>query len=747
MRRFLAQILIGSASIVLVALVLSFINLSYIDPSTDTPYDGPVMGLASPALLTATWFALLFAVVDAVLRPILMIASGRLLLRTMGGFLIVVNVLVILFVDWLAGNAITFAAPRLLWAVVTAILFTLVDSAIEIVVGVDRPSIDITDRDRIIWRLLDRMPTPRRSRIIENIRLVQVWDTISRFGFEIVVGGGVLSGVRGWAQRRLGRTDRDIESLSTPAKVRVMLQQLGPTWVKIGQMVSSRSEALPPEWAAELDKLQNTVPPVSWEEAREVLTNELGRPPEEVFASIDHEPIAAASMAQVHRATLPDGREVAVKVQRPDVRVMVRADLNILLDIAAEAERRSEMARHMDAQGILGEFADGILRELDYRNETYNMRRVAANMAAIEGVRIPWVDRQRSRSRVVTMEFVRGVKVTRVDELDRAGVERDVIARRFLRAIVKQVLVDGFFHADPHPGNLYVDPATSELIFLDWGLVGRLDERRRLDFIGLMWSVVNKDATGIADVALRLTTPTGTVDEGAVRDAIAQAVDEHLVFADEGTDLGIVLGEVLGTLYANNLRLDQDFTLALKAIVQAEEIARTLDPSFDLLQAGLSDVLDLLAAELTAEKLVARTRAAAASAARDLVRRIPDLVAATTSWVDQYEKGRIVVKLDTSSLSRDLASFDRVGRTLSGAALLAGSVVGTAIVVAAIIFSNTDISVFVPLPLILTIVFAGILFVSLRRSFALMRPAPDADEPATTRRTARVRTWLRRSVA
>ena len=390
-------------------------------------------------------FGLFLALCNALLRPLLLLLTGRWLIRSFGLALIVIDSLVVWFAAWLDPTDITLAEPSWAWALVATLLIIGLTATSEVLLGVDRPHVDVSDRQRAIWRVLDSLPTPRRSAIVENLRLMQVYDTISTFGFDIALEGGPLAGARAWAQGFLQTADPRLQGLSVPAKVRIMLQQLGPTYVKIGQMAASRSEALPPGWAEELAKLQNTVPPVSSEEAAAAIVHELGAPLDELFADFEAEPLAAASLAQVHRATLPDGRKVVVKIQRPDIATMVRADLGVLEELATTADRRFEVARRLDLPGMFHEFATGVVLELDYRNEIYHMRRMAANMATIPGVRVPGVDERRSATRVLTMDYVEGVKISDVAALDAAGLDRGEIARTFLRAIIKQILIDGFF--------------------------------------------------------------------------------------------------------------------------------------------------------------------------------------------------------------------------------------------------------------------------------------------------------------
>jgi len=392
-------------------------------------------------------------------------------------------------------------------------------------------------------------------------------------------------------------------------------------------------------------------------------------------------------------------------------------------------EDRFELARRLDARGILEEFASGVLIELDYRNEAYHMRRLDENMASIEGVRVPDVDGARSARRVLTMEFIRGVKINDVAAMEAAGIDRDLVARRLLRAVIKQILVDGFFHADPHPGNVLVDTRDGTIVFLDLGLIGQLDRDQRFDLLDLMWSVVQKDAAGIAAVMTRMSIQRGKVDPGRVRAAIDAIVYQYLKYGGEGGgDFGAAISGILGTLYDNGLKLNQDFTLALKAIVQVEEITRTLSPSFSLLDEGLSNARELLTTEVSAEKIVAALRQTTIQTGKEIGRRIPDLQAATLSWLDQYQKGKIVVEVNTADLSREIGKVGRVGQTLAAGIILAGAIIATGIVFTATLTSGTNIVIFLPLPVILLIIFVALLVVGVRVTSRMLSGPVEPDE-------------------
>jgi ubiquinone biosynthesis protein len=304
-----------------------------------------------------------------------------------------------------------------------------------------------------------------------------------------------------------------------------------------------------------------------------------------------------------------------------------------------------------------------VLEELDYRGETYNALQLAKNMEGLPGIHVPVIYTQLSTSRIITQEFVEGVKVSDVEAIEAAGLDREEISRNALRALVKQLPVDGFFHADPHPGNLLVNLDTGVLTFIDLGMMGELDIQKRLRLGQLMIVAQQGSAEGMASALRGMSVPiTGEVDEKGFRRDFVRRMGRYV---GQGTPVsfGQIANEGFELLRVHGLRLDSDLTLAVKALVQTESVARALSTGSGLIKEGVPMLRDMVLESITGE----------------VIERLPTLAGATTKWLDQYQKGRFEVTVDTSQISKEVAKLTRLGRQIVIAVMLVGMLVGSAI--------------------------------------------------------------------
>ncbi len=521
----------------------------------------------------------------------------------------------------------------------------------------------------------------------ENLRLQQVYTTMLNFGASAVVDRSPFAGFSRRMQQWVYKTPEPIPRLNDAERTRIMLEGLGPTYVKLGQIVSSQSSNLPDDWRVELDRLQNDVPPVPYAAARQVIIDELGAPPEELYATFNPKPLAAASLGQVHAATLHDGRAVAVKVQRPNLDQQVRADLGVARLMGRYTERRSRSAREMGLASMLDEFGSTLIEELDYYAEAYNMEQLAANMAPIQGVHIPTLERSLSGQRVLTQEFVSGVKISDVDAMRAAGLDLAAVGESALRAAMKMLIIDGFFHADPHPGNLFVSLDTGVVTFLDSGMVGELTLGQRAHLGMLLWTFVRGDIPAMSEQILSLSVPFRPVDEKAFLKDFERKMSRY----GRGTapDIKLVLSTSMGVLRDNGLRLDPQLTLALKAMSQASAFFTPLTPpDRTFTSAALEAVTELAMDAATEDALVEGAKRQATRIAGQAIKEAPDYVKGLLSWRDQIKRGKFTLFLDTSSLDNQVSALRSIASMVVVAVLVAGGMIGSAI--AATVFDSSE---------------------------------------------------------
>ncbi|HXT10619.1 MAG TPA: AarF/UbiB family protein [Candidatus Angelobacter sp.] len=358
------------------------------------------------------------------------------------------------------------------------------------------------------------------------------------------------------------------------------LEKLGPTFVKIGQLLSSRADLLPQKFLKPLSRLQDKVKPFSYEDVQFIIENELGAKISKLFSSFDPTPLAAASLGQVHRAALHDGRPVVVKVQRPGIHEQIREDFAALEEIAKVLHRHTEFGQRHELVKVLEEFETTIAQELDYRREATHLVTLAENLREFKRIRVPLPVDSYTTHKVLTMEYIEGTKITELSPLTPLDLDGRALAEELFQAYLKQVLLDGTFHADPHPGNVFLT-TDKRIALIDLGMVGHTTPAMQENLLKLLLSVSEGDSDQAADVAIRMSDTAVDFDESQFRHKLGQLVAEQCSSTLGQMDLGKTLLEVARSAADTGLFVPIELTLLGKTLLQLDEVGRILSPDFD----------------------------------------------------------------------------------------------------------------------------------------------------------------------
>lgn len=505
-------------------------------------------------------------------------------------------------------------------------------------------------------------------------RVYDIAAILIRYGFGDVVGRLGLAPVLARAGRvlPLGHIE-ELVALPTPVRVRRALEEMGPSFVKLGQVLATRVDLFPPEWIAEFGKLQNQAPSVPYPEIRAQLLEDLGAPPEEVFAWLDPKPLAAASIAQVHRARLHDGTEVVIKVRRPGIRRVVEADMRLLQRAAQAIEARFEELRQFQPGAMVRQFRISLGRELDLAAECRHAERIAASFAGSEEIIVPVVHWQYTGARMNVQDFIDGIALSDLKAVDAAGLDRRLIARRGANAVLKMMFQDGFFHADPHPGNVFVLPG-NRIALIDYGMVGRLSDARRNQVVGLLDALVSRDAERVTDVLLEWATQPHA-DESQMALDVDALVDQYHGVALGQLNLATMLVDVTTLLRSNRLALPADLALMVKVFVTLEGLGRSLDPDFDMASEAAPFLREAMLARYSPATLAregARSLADTAQVLSALPRDIRRLMRAA-------RRGNVKLHVDIDHLVDFGAQVNHATNRLTVGVVLAALIIGSSI--------------------------------------------------------------------
>jgi len=519
------------------------------------------------------------------------------------------------------------------------------------------------------------------SSINRNIRSIRRYRTILgvliKYGFGHVVEQLNINYYLELGRRivNFGAAPREIERLSQPVRLRLAMEELGPTFVKLGQLLSTRPDIIPREYIQEFRRLQDMVPSFPFEEVKAQIRKEFGCPAEEIFAELSSSPIAAASVAQVHRGRLKGGEEVVVKIRRPGIDKVVETDLDILSGLAFLLERHIPASEIYDPPGIVKEFRRTIQREMDFAREGRTIDRFAANFAEDPAVHVPKVYWDQTGETVLTMEFVDGIKISEIGPLTEAGYDLKAIARNGADAFLKQVLVHGFFHGDPHPGNLFILPGNI-ICMLDYGMVGRLGENLKFQLVDLLVAVLQRDADSVIS---QLLYSGELMDETNIRNLrrdLNEFIDDYYEVPLQEIKVGRLLNEFVEILTRYRIKFPTDLMLLGKALVTIEGVGRQLDPDFDMIS-HLRPFMEKLLHERIAPGSITREILRTTKAYGSLMKNLPRDI---KEFINRLNRNRFKIDLEHRGLEKLITDLDKSSNRISFSLLIAALIVGSSII-------------------------------------------------------------------
>ena len=535
-------------------------------------------------------------------------------------------------------------------------------------------------------------------------RYREIAKQISKSGFGYIIEEIGLDKVISLPRRLLLRQgNEEVLEKTYAERIRLFIESMGTTFIKLGQIASTRGDLLPPELIKELEKLQSHVAPFPAEVARSTIEESLGASIDEIFMIFDDEPVGSASIGQVHRAMLHSGEDVAVKVQRPNIEGTVRTDLEILRHLANLLEANLEWAKNYQVTDMIDEFSFALLNELDYTIEARNVERIGKTHANDPNVKIPNIFWDYTTKNVMVMDFIKGIPVNHFDTLDELNIDRSKLAETLAKAIFKQIFEDGYFHGDPHPGNVSV-LKDGTLVFLDFGMIGRLTSDLKTNFGSLLISLMKKDASGVVKAIVKMGVVPADVsmkqlnrEAEIMRDKYYDVPLSKLNFSDAVNDLFSISNKY-------KIRLPQDFTILAKTLLTLEGVVSKLDPDFSIMDVAEPFGKSLLFDRYNPKNVIENQI--------DDAQQIASELRDVTANVHQFSKGlknsNLPIEIDLKGRTQFSKHLDRVINRLSfSIVLLAFSIIMVGLIVGSALLGEGSIIFRIPIIEIAAIFAAG----------------------------------------
>lgn len=452
------------------------------------------------------------------------------------------------------------------------------------------------------------------------------------------------------------------------------LEKLGPTFVKVGQLLSTRVELMPRAYIEALTRLQDNVAPFGFDEVEKIVTAEIGVRLSKAFSDFEIEPMASASLGQVHKARLRDGRAVAVKVQRPNIREQMVEDLDALEEIAEFMDKHTEVGRRYEFMRILDELRKSLMRELDYRQEAHNLATLRAALRDYEHIIVPAPITDYSTSRVLTMEYVPGTKVTSMSPLARMDFDGDALADELFRAYLNQILVDGFFHADPHPGNVFITP-DYRIALIDLGMVGRVMPRLQEDLLQLLLAIAEGHGEQATQIAIKIGSPRDDFDQAEFSRRISEIVALQKTATVEQMQVGRLVLEVTQTAAECQIRVPPELTMLGKTLLNLDQVGRAIAPQFDPNASIRRHAAEIMRERLT-KSLSPGNLFSGMLELKDLVQRLP---ARLNKFLDALSNNEFKINVDAIDEKTLIVGFQKIANRITVGLIIASLIIGAAL--------------------------------------------------------------------
>ncbi len=514
------------------------------------------------------------------------------------------------------------------------------------------------------------------SRNIRSLkRYRQIIRVLIKYGFGHLLEYMNLSHFVARSRRLFRRTESKIAELTPAERMRLALEELGPTFVKFGQLLSTRPDVIPMSYVMEFAKLQDNVPSFSYDEVRQQIRLELGADIEEYFPFFDPLPIAAASIAQVHRAKLVTGEVVVVKVRRPRVVELVGTDIDVLMSLALLAERHLPGTDIYDPVGLVREFARTIRREMDFSREGQTIEKMAENFSGDTTLYFPKVFWEETSKGILTLEYIDGIKVSEHAIIDKAGLDRKLIAKRGADAFMKMVLVHGFFHGDPHPGNVLILP-DNVICLLDYGMVGRVDEQVKSYLIDILLAIIKRDVEEVISLLVHSGDLPDNLNTRALRRDLSEFIDSYYEVPLQEIEVGRMLLEFIEIITTYHIKFQPDLLLLSKALVTIEGMGRELDPQFDMVE-NIRPFVERAIKERVSPRQIAKDIGDHVVSYLQLAKNLPkDL----KEFINRINRNKFKIDLEHRGLDHFIKELDKSVNRLSSSLIIAALIVGSSIV-------------------------------------------------------------------